>query len=113
MKETLNISCVQVAVDAREGTIDQAFATYSGKMTTALTARKTALHNAWGITDATARKSARDAAWTAYKTAAKAAHTELKTTKQKAWSDFKTASKACHVPVVESQSVSTGDTISL
>lgn len=101
----MNLPCVQTAVDARESAIGQAFSTFSTTESVALAARASALHDAWGQTDASARKSARDAAWSAFKTANKSAYAALRTAKQSAWSTFKTASKSCNAPVVESPAV--------
>jgi len=112
-KTTLNLSCVQGAVDAREGALGQAFTTFSQAMTSALSARKTALHDAWGLTDNVARRTARKTAWTTYQSAAKAARTAVRSSRETAWADFKTASKACGVPVVESPAPSNSDSISL
>lgn len=98
----VSASCVQTAVDTREAAIDDAFATFSTSETAALVARKSALHDAWGMASASARRSARTKAWTDYRTANKAAYTALRTARKAAWATFATASGACHVPVVES-----------
>ena len=96
-----NIACVQAAVDTREDAIGGAFTAFSTAESAALSARKTALHDAWGNTDATARRTARNKAWSDFKTTSKSAFTTLRTSKKDAWSKFETASKACKIPVVE------------
>ena len=98
---TMDFACVQTAVDAREGDIGSAFTAFSSAESAALSARKTALHDAWGQTTSAARKSARTKAWSDYKTANKAAYSALRTAKKAAWSTFATASASCKVPVVE------------
>ena len=100
--KTVNIQCVQTAVDAREQGVMDAFSTFTTSMSAALTARKTALHNAWGMTDSKARTSARSAAWKSYESAAKAAHSALKSARTKAWSTAKSAVKACGSTAEES-----------
>ena len=97
-----NIPCVQSAVDVREGAIGDAFSAFSSAESAALSARKSALHDAWGLTDATARRTARNKAWSDFHAANKAAYTALRTAKKAAWSAFEAASKACKAPVVES-----------
>ena len=42
--------CVQAAVDTREAPVGTAFTTFSTAESAALSARKTALHDAWGMT---------------------------------------------------------------
>lgn len=98
---TMDFACVQTAVDAREGAIGATFTAFSSAESTALSARKTALHDAWGQTTSAARKTARTKAWSDYKTANKAAYSALRTAKKAAWSTFATASASCKVPVVE------------
>ncbi len=100
-KATLDIACVQAAVDVREGAIDTAFSTFSSSVSAALSARKTALHDAWGMTDSAARRAARNKAWTDYRAGNKAAFAALRTDRKAAWTAFASASKACKVPVVE------------
>ena len=99
---TMDLACVQTAVDAREGSIGDAFTAFSSAESAALSARKSSLHDAWGMTTSATRKSARTKAWSDYKTANKAAYTALRTAKKTAWSTFTTASASCKVPVVES-----------
>ncbi len=103
--KTVDLSCVQTAVDAREDALDTAFTTFTGAESAALSARKSALHDAWGIAAAKDRRAARNKAWSAFKTANRAAFSALRTARAQAWSAFGTASAACHSPVVESHDV--------
>lgn len=105
-----SISCVQNAVKTREASIGTAFATFSSSMTTALSARATALETAWGTSDAKTRRNLRNEAWVNYKKANQSAKSTFKTSKKAAWEAFKTASKACKTTVVESES---NDSLSL
>ena len=58
-----------------------------------------------GMTDASARRAARNKSWSDFRAANKAAYTALRTARKAGWATFETASKACKVPVVESASV--------
>lgn len=102
-ERTLNLACVQSDVAIREGAIQKAFMTFSGSISSALSARATALNTAWGMTVGTERRAARKTAWEAYRTASNEARTAFKTSKKSAWDTFKTASKNCKVEVVESE----------
>ena len=97
-----NVVCVQTAVDAREQAIGSAFTTFSTSESAALSARAAALHAAWGLGDQTSRRTARLAAWSAFKTANQSVFSALRSAKKGAWSTFTTATKSCHTPVVES-----------
>lgn len=102
-KATLNLQCVQVAVDVREAAIGVAFLNFTTAQTAALAARKSALHDAWGIQDDTLRRSTRNAAWVKYRTDAAAAWSTMRAARSLAWSNFRTTSRGeCKVPVVES-----------
>jgi hypothetical protein len=95
-KPAMDIACVQKAVDAREGALGDAFTAFSGAESHALAGRKSALNTAWGLTDAKARRTAREGAWAEFRAGNKAAYTALRTSRRAAWSTFKTAA-----PVVE------------
>ena len=103
MHKTVDIACVQKAVDTRESAIDTAFGTFSTSISAALTARKSALHAAWGLTDAKERRAARKKAWSDFRSASRAAHKVLKDARHNSWSAFEKAAKACGAPGVESQ----------
>jgi hypothetical protein len=90
---TVNLTCMQTAVDTREDAIAGAFDTFNDDITAALAARKSALHSAWGLTDVTARKAAIKAAWTTWKSAHKSALKDLKDDRKAAWDTFKTTAK--------------------
>jgi hypothetical protein len=92
-KKTVNLTCMQTAVGVREDALADAFEGFNEDVMAALTARKTALNTAWGMTDKVERAKAIKAGWTAWKTAKKAAHTDLKTDRKKAWDTFKTTAK--------------------
>ncbi len=92
-KTTVNLTCMQTAVDDRETAIGAAFTGFNTDVQAGLTARKTALHDAWGLSDKTARNTAVKVAWTSWKSASKAAHSKLKSARKAAWATFKTTAK--------------------
>lgn len=93
-KTTVNLTCMQTAVDTREEAIVKSFTNFTTDISEALTDRKDALHDAWGITDKSSRNTAVKKAWTDWKTAKKEAHTDLKAARKSAWETFKTTAKS-------------------
>ncbi|OGG65091.1 hypothetical protein A3I99_03960 [Candidatus Kaiserbacteria bacterium RIFCSPLOWO2_02_FULL_45_11b] len=91
--KSVDLSCMQDAVSTREDGIAAAFTTFNEDVEEALAARKTALVAAWGIEDKVERSKAIKTAWADWKTAKKAAHTELKAERKQVWADFKTTAK--------------------
>lgn len=85
---TVNLTCMQTAVDTREASVGTAFNTLHTAVAAALAARKTALHDAWGLTDKVARNKAIKTAWMKWKVDNKAAHTKLRIDRKKAWETF-------------------------
>ena len=63
MKQAMNPMCMQTAVDTREDAIAAAFSGFNDSIKTALSARKVALHAAWGLSDKAARSTSVKAAW--------------------------------------------------
>jgi hypothetical protein len=94
--KTVNLTCMQTAVGVRESAIMAAHDTYAIDHKAGLTARKTALNSAWGLTDGTARKTAIRSAWGTWRSALSDARDDLKTDKKTAWTKFKkTAKETC------------------
>ena len=96
-KSTLDSACMVKAVEKRENTVISAHDTLSGAVKTALTKRKTALMSAWGLTVAKDRRTARLAAWNAFRTEQKATRKAHLTAVKDAWKLYKTEAKACKV----------------
>lgn len=94
-KKTVDIACVQKAVDKREDALGAGWTAFNASMTSAYGARKTALHDAWGMSDAAARKTAVKTAWETFKKSAKTARQAWKTARKNAWQTFRSESKAC------------------
>jgi hypothetical protein len=92
-KKSVDNTCMQTAVDTREAAIMEAFVTFNEVIIEGLTDRKDALHDAWGLSDATTRNAAVKSAWATWKTTKKEAHTDLKSERKAAWDTFKTTAK--------------------
>lgn len=90
---TLDLTCTQTAVDARELAIEDGWTALSGAIASGLSARSAALHDAWGMTDGKARNQAILNAWKTWRTTDKAAHTDIKKARKAAWDTYKTTMK--------------------
>ena len=95
-KRTVDMVCMVAAVDVREAALQSAFSTFSTAQSAALAARASALHTAWGNTDAKVRRTALKTAWQTYRTAHRAAVSAHRTAHNSAWSAFRAAERACH-----------------
>ena len=106
--KTVDASCIVKLVDAREVSIQNAWATFNTSMSNALKARHTALVAAWGKTDLTARVEGIKTAMKTWQATHKAMFTKLKTDKKDAWTTFKTkARNECKVTVPAEEKLST------
>ncbi len=96
----VDASCIVKLVDAREVSIQDAWATFNTSMSDALKARHTALVTAWGEEEVTDRTDGIKTAMKTWQAAHKAMFAKLKTDKKEAWNTFKTKAKAeCKVTV--------------
>ena len=89
----VDATCMQTAVETREGALISAWEEFNTNIKSALEARKTALKDAWGLTDVKAQKKATAAAWKEWKVDSKAANAELKKERKTAWDTFKKTTK--------------------
>ena len=106
--KNVDATCMQTAVDTREDAIKSGWTSFSNDIATALGARKTALHDAWGLSDVKAQRTATMNAWKAWKTSSKNAHTELKGDRKSAWEAFKkTVKETCKVVTPKEESLGT------
>jgi|GEM_PF-6524123 len=94
----VQIACVGAAVNTREAAIDAAFTAYAQAVQSAYSVRATALQQAYTLTNGKDVKAAVQAAWTAFRTATKAASKTWRTSRNAAWTAFRTAAKACKSP---------------
>jgi len=95
-RKTLDIACVQTAVNKRETAIGAAWTAKASAISSALSARASALSAAWQIATAKDRNAAVKAAWKAYASAVSVANKAMRTARMGAWSAFAADRKACH-----------------
>lgn len=97
-KAKVDATCMQSAVDTREASLVTAWESFTGDVSDALSARKTALHDAWGLTDVKAQNKAIASAWKTWKKSSQDAHKALKSDRKTAWDTFKSTTKtSCKV----------------
>ncbi len=89
----VDATCMQTAVETRETTLVSAWDTFNTSIKAGLEARKTALKDAWGLTDVKAQKKATIAGWKEWKKDSKEAHVALKKERKSAWDAFKKTTK--------------------
>ena len=94
-KKTINVACIQGAIETRDSAIASAVTAHASAQTAALSARKTALKAAWALTDQKARRAALRDAWKAFDTASRAARKTHRDAQNAAWKQFNTDRKAC------------------
>lgn len=88
-------ACMQTAIGKRDDAIISALDTYYNAAKSALTARKSALQAAWGMTDKKARRDAQRKAWSDYRAATKDSRKTFRNAQRDAWKQFNTDAKAC------------------
>lgn len=94
-KKNVDIACVQTAVDKREDALITGWSAFHASISGAYSARKTALHDAWGMTDAAARKAAVKMAWGNFKKSAKTGRKTWKDARKSVWKTFRSEVKSC------------------
>lgn len=95
VRATVDLACVQLAIDKREGYILLNFDEYHTAARNALLARTTALKTAWANTDRTTRRAEIKIAWKNYQTALRTARKTFKTAQNTIWKDYKIDYKTC------------------
>jgi hypothetical protein len=106
LNRNVDATCMQTAVDAREDAIKSSWESFNTDIVTALGLRKTALHDAWGLSDVKAQKTAIANAWKTWKTSSKNAHSELKGDRKSTWDAFKkTVKETCKVSTPKEESL--------
>jgi hypothetical protein len=106
--KNVDATCMQTAVDTREAALGTAWVTLHDEIEDALTARKTALHDAWGLTDVQARNTAIGKAWKTWKTDSKNIQKEFRTDRKASWETFrKTTKDSCKVTAPKDEALGT------
>ena len=104
---TVDVPCIQNAVDKRDTAISDGVDAYAAAVKTSLSTRKDALKAAWALTDKTQRTAAIKAAWSAFAGTWKKASMAMKSAKNDAWKTFGSDAKTCKVPGAESSGMAT------
>ena len=94
-KPSLDLVCMQDAVDARDSAIIIGVKTYGDAMLTALNTREFALKAAWGITVVKDRRATIAKAWADYRVTLKTARAAMNTARNAAWTTFNVTRKTC------------------
>ena len=94
-KKTLNVACIQSAIETRDNAIISAVSAHTSAQTAALVARKTALKSAWAMTDQKSRRSALRDAWKAFSGTSQTARKAFRAAQHTAWQQFNASRKAC------------------
>ncbi len=94
---TLNVSCIQNAIEKRDSVMITAHGAYNTSIVNGLTARKDALKAAWAKPTRKERVEARNAAWSTFRTSHKSAHSALRTVRIASWNTYNAEMKACGV----------------
>ncbi len=103
---TVNVACMQSAVEKRDTAISDGIDAYAAAVKTALSTRKDALKAAWALTDKTQRNAALKVAWSAFNGTWKKASMAMKGAKNTAWKTFNADAKDCKQPGAESSGMS-------
>ncbi|HEV7424662.1 MAG TPA: hypothetical protein VGO21_05780 [Candidatus Paceibacterota bacterium] len=106
------IACVGVAVAAREAALDAAVATHADALKAAYATRATELAGAYANTTAKGVRAGVKIAWADFTKSVKSAANTWKTSRNAAWSAFRTGAKACKPPSGVSDSTSSSAEVS-
>lgn len=94
-RNTVNVACIQSAIDTRDNALVSALGSYSSSATSALNTRKDALKAAWALTAAKDRRAAIKSAWKTYRSSVSTIRSDFRKAKKSAWTSFYSARKAC------------------
>lgn len=92
---TVDLACMQTAVEKRDNAIISAVDAYASAVKTALQTRRDALKAAWGIADKKQRRLALRAAWDAFRGTWKNVAKDLRSAKRDAWMQFNKDQRSC------------------
>lgn len=95
-KPSVDIVCVQTAIDNRDIAILGAADAYTTAWKSALETRRTALKDAWNNTDKNLRRSAIQTVWNQFKQSMTNTKTDFKNTRTATWQKFYSDRKTCN-----------------
>ncbi len=106
-QKNVDATCMQTAVDTRESALITAIGTFNDSIESGLTARKSALNTAWGLTVVSDRAIALGNTWKAWKTAQQSALKTFKDARKSAWEAFKgTVKTSCKISLPKEEGLS-------
>lgn len=94
-KFTVDLTCMQEAVEKRDTAITAAWDKFSAAIKSALETRKAALKAAWGLRTKRERAVALAKAWKDWRTTVRSARQTFKNERKAAWQQFKVDRKKC------------------
>ena len=106
------IACVGTAVATREATIDAAVTAHTDAVNAAYKTRAIELAGAYSNTTAKAVQAGAKVSWADFSKSVKSATTKWKSARDSAWSIFRTSAKACKAPVGVSDSTNSSVEVS-
>ncbi len=106
------ISCVGAAVHTREQSLDAAMTTFTNAESAAYSARAAALQTAYSQSTLTAVKAGVKTAWSTFSASIKSARKAWQTARNNAWTTYRTAAVACKAPAGTGDGVNTGSDVS-
>jgi uncharacterized membrane protein len=92
---TVDLACMQAAVEKRDNAVISAWDTLSASIKTALQTRRDALKAAWGISNSKERRKAIREAWANFAKSKKEASKIFNQARKEAWKQFRNDAKAC------------------
>ncbi|MEI7498116.1 MAG: hypothetical protein WCK11_02435 [Candidatus Falkowbacteria bacterium] len=92
---TINVICIQTAVEKRETALLSAFDVYASSTKAAISARSAALKTAWTLSDRKQRRQALTTAWNNFRKAQSKANAALKKARLQAGKQYEADRKAC------------------
>jgi hypothetical protein len=110
---SVKITCVETAVATREAALDAAITAQTSALNAAYTVRARELAGAYSnITTAKAVQAGTKVSWADFSKSVKSAAAAWRTSRNAAWSAFRTAAKACKAPAGVSDSANSGSEVS-
>lgn len=106
------IACVSTAVATREAAIDTAVTAHADAVNTAYKTRAIELAGAYSNTTAKTVQAGVKVAWADFSKSVKSAATKWKSARNSAWSSFRTSAKACKAPAGVSDSANSSAEVS-
>jgi hypothetical protein len=91
----IDVSCIQNAIDVRDGSLADMIGNWSSKVRNALEMRRDTLKNSWSISGYEARRFAQRKAWSDYGRILRSANGEKTKTRGRIWKTFDNDRKQC------------------